>query len=66
MAIKIVSEGNPFEIACSQCECVFQFEEEDVEKKVFNYSFTNVHLKRVIYCPTCGKRFKLSDGKCRL
>ena len=51
--INIIKKGNlfPYQITCPNCECIFEFQDEDIKMV---QSKPNEWFWR-IYCPTCNQ-----------
>ena len=65
--IKIIKKGTRQTKECSDCGCIFSFQEEDtstgilyIEKNI-DYNSVHFHKKRVIRCPQCGTVLNLES-----
>ena len=60
MSIKIIKEGRKqkevYETTCEKCDCIFEYNIEDVEKSKNIHG----HLMQWIKCPCCGNLLYIS------
>lgn len=54
--IKIIKRGTKQTHKCSECGCVFSYEEEDVQIGIFN-------ICDIIRCPQCNVSFVVNHYK---
>lgn len=63
--IRIIQKGHHFRRAtCSNCGCIFEYEEEDVIKQDIyddHGGHTFYGTEWLINCPDCGDCFKVKD-----
>lgn len=53
--MKIIKPGKiNFTITCDFCECVFEFNKNDIESFIFN---------KYVVCPYCGSEVKIKKGE---
>lgn len=69
--MKVIKHGNtvfPKQHTCKECNCIFEYEEADLETEVFEAYPMNIVRERSVYqtvkCPECKKPYRvLIDSK---
>lgn len=56
--INVIRHGDRRRIVCPECNCIFTYQEEDVETRL-----VEVHCmyKRIINCPDCSLGIEVSE-----
>ena len=56
--INVIRHGDKRKIVCPECNCIFTYQEEDVETRRVEIQFT---YKRIINCPDCSFEIEVSE-----
>jgi RNase P subunit RPR2 len=51
--MKIIQEGSLRRRTCSECQTLFEYDENDIIKDIVDYGYT-VDLELNVKCPLCG------------
>ena len=56
--IIVIRHGDRRRMICPECNCIFTYQEEDVETRRVEVQFT---YKRIINCPDCSFGIEVSE-----
>ena len=59
MAVKVIIHGNKRVVKCSNCDCLFEYEKEDVKTEQVDYN----EYEYYVSCPDCKCKVKVSYFK---
>lgn len=52
--IQVIKHGNKKRVCCSNCDCLFTYEHEDVNSVQLKYNEYDTY----VICPDCGEEIK--------
>jgi DNA-directed RNA polymerase subunit RPC12/RpoP len=63
--VEIIKRGTKNTCTCSECGCIFSYEDEDIENiyQGSYFSVSEMNHKNIVRCPQCGTEIVLKQTK---